>query len=94
MNNLKTKIHYNELEEYGFGPNVMKKNKVCSNCGTVVSAELENCNICGTHLPEETLFIKYISLHKVCPVCNCVVKVNANYCPQCRTVFLKDKNVS
>ena len=94
MSNLKTLTHYNELEEYGFGPNVMKNNKVCSNCGIVVSVELENCNICGTHLPEETLFIKYISLHKVCPVCNCVVKVNANYCPQCRTVFLKDKTAS
>lgn len=94
MSNLKTLTHYNELEKYGFGPNVMKKNKVCSNCGTVVSSELENCNICGTHLPEETLFLKYISLHKVCSVCNSVVKVNANYCPQCRTVFLKDKTAS
>lgn len=87
MNNSKTKSHYSELEEYGFGPNVMKKNKVCTYCGTVVSAEQENCNICGAHLPEETLFIKYISLHKICSVCNCVVKADANFCPQCRTVF-------
>lgn len=94
MNNIKTKSHYSELEEYGFGPNVMKKNKVCTYCGTVVSAELENCNICGAHLPEETLFIKYISLHKICSVCNCVVKADANFCPQCRTVFTKDKTAS
>lgn len=94
MSILKTKAHYKELEEYGFGPNVMKKNKVCVECGSVNSAELENCDICGTPLPEETLFIKYINLHKVCSICNCVVKSDANYCPQCGMVFLKDKTAS
>ena len=94
MSNLKTKTHYSELEKFGFGPNVMKKNKVCSECGAVVSSEFENCGICGALLPEETLFIKYISLHKVCPECNCVVKADANYCPQCRAVFTKDKTAS
>lgn len=94
MSNLKTITHYNELEEFGFGPNVMKKNKVCSECGAIVSAELENCNFCGAKLPKETLFIKYISLHKICPVCNCVVKSDANFCSQCRTIFSKDKTAS
>ncbi len=94
MSNLKAITHYNELEEYGFGPNVMKKNKVCSNCGTVISAELEKCNICGTLLPEETLFLKYISLHRVCPTCDCIVKADANFCPQCRTFLSKDKTAS
>lgn len=91
MSDLKTKTHYKELEEYGFGPNVMKKNKVCSNCGIVVSAELENCNICGAPLPADTLFVKYVYLHKVCQVCNCVVKNDSHFCPQCGNVLFEDK---
>ncbi len=91
MSNLKTKKHYSKLEEYGFGPNVIKKNKVCSDCGAVVSSEFENCNICGTLLPKDTLFVKYVSLHKVCQVFNCVVKDDSHLCPQCGNVLSEDK---
>lgn len=87
MIDLKTKAHYDELEEYGFGPNIMKKIKVCSNCGSVNSSEFEICNICESILPQETLFQKYVSMHKMCSECGCIVRVEAKYCPQCRALL-------
>ena len=28
-------IHFRNLEQFGFGPNVMKKTKVCPKCGQI-----------------------------------------------------------
>ena len=50
---------YNLLENYGFGPNVMKKKKICLKCRNVSNANEEQCLICGETLPEETLFDQY-----------------------------------
>lgn len=43
-------------DEFGFGPAVMKKKKVCTWCKHICNAEECFCHICGTELPSETLF--------------------------------------
>lgn len=57
----KEDLRYNLLETYGFGPNVMKRKKVCMNCGFVSDANHTVCVKCGNDLLEETLYDKYIN---------------------------------
>ena len=49
----------NVRDEFGFGPGVMKKKKVCSYCKTVCNTEGNFCHICGTILPAKTLYDIY-----------------------------------
>ena len=47
-------IHFRNLEQYGFGPNVMKKIKVCPKCGQIAKKGAFFCRSCGAFLPRET----------------------------------------
>lgn len=49
-------LRYRNMEDFGYGSNVMKKTKVCPNCGKMVNARFRNCPDCGGQLSSETLF--------------------------------------
>ena len=72
-----------QLEHYGFGPNVMKKTKVCTTCGQLASARSMICSRCGARLPFATLFDNYKRRHPHCPHCNTILASDTKYCPHC-----------
>ena len=41
------KIRYRNMEDFGFGPNVMKKTKICAKCGRMAEANARTCPECG-----------------------------------------------
>ena len=47
-------LRFKTMEEFGFGPNVMKHTKVCAQCGQAVNTEAADCPNCGEKLPGET----------------------------------------
>lgn len=53
-----------QLERFGFGPNVMKKTKVCTSCGHITKARSFLCPRCGGRLPFATLFDSYQRRHR------------------------------
>lgn len=77
------KAKYRQLEQYGFGPNVMKKTKVCPDCGQLSGARALICSQCGARLPFATLFDRYKRRHPCCPHCGTVLTAGAKYCPHC-----------
>ena len=77
------KARLKNLEDFGFGPNVMKKTKVCTKCGQTIKASASYCPECGERLPPETLFDRYKKQHKCCPECDTVLALDSLYCPNC-----------
>lgn len=77
------KTRYENLEDFGYGPNVMRNTKVCSGCGQTIHASASYCPACGEKLPTETLFDRYKKQHKSCPDCDTVLAPNSQYCPHC-----------
>lgn len=73
------------MEEFGFGPNEMKKYKVCSHCYTITSTELDVCPVCSKGLPQFSLYELYAKKHYTCSKCKTVVPHNSKFCPQCGT---------
>ena len=47
-------LRFKAMEEFGFGPNVMKNTKVCSQCGQAVNADTAYCSGCGAKLRQMT----------------------------------------
>ena len=45
--------------EFGFGPEAMKMKKVCRCCKYICNTEGNFCHICGSVLPDKTLFELY-----------------------------------
>lgn len=74
---------FRNLEQYGFGPNVMKKTKICAKCGQISKTGAFFCRACGAFLPRETLFDRYRRQHTCCSRCGTVLTKDANYCPHC-----------
>ena len=83
------KLRYRNMEDYGFGPNVMKKTKVCDRCGKMVGANAKTCPECGEKLSGETLFDRYKRMHKCCPDCDKVLSADSQYCPNCGKQILR-----
>jgi len=77
------KLRYRNMEYFGFGPNVMKKTKVCTHCGRMAKANARNCPECGEKLPRDTLFDRYKQQHQCCPTCDTVLAADSQYCPNC-----------
>lgn len=71
------------LLEYGFGPETMRRRKICPNCGRANSSRETCCADCGAILPEKTLYDFYRSRHRCCPGCGIAVTDVAQYCPEC-----------
>ena len=76
-------IYFRNLEQYGFGPNVMKKTKVCPKCGQIAKKSSFFCRSCGAFLPRETLYDRYRRQHTCCVGCGTVLTKDAKYCPHC-----------
>ena len=83
------KVKYKNMADFGFGPIVMKKTKVCKNCGHMVKGRFTNCPECGEKLPKETLFDRYKKQHLNCPECDTVLASDSLYCPNCGKPVLK-----
>lgn len=77
------KTRFKNMEDFGYGPNVMRKTKVCSKCGQVIKATASYCPDCGEQLPKETLFDRYKRQHACCPDCDTVLAPDSLYCPNC-----------
>ena len=83
------KLRYKKLEKFGFGPNVMKKNKVCPRCGSLVAAKLGLCPDCHEKLSAETLFDRCKRLHGSCAGCDTILPPGSRYCPNCGKPVMK-----
>lgn len=79
MTDCKLKI----LEHYGFGPNVMKRAKVCPHCRAIVPSGSPVCPDCGLGLMQTTLFDSYCAMHVRCEKCGAVLSADSQFCPDC-----------
>ena len=86
-------MRFKNLERFGFGPNVMKKLRVCPRCGKVVKTRADTCPECGEILPCETLFDRYKRRHLCCSACDTVLSTDSRYCPNCGKLILTVKNM-
>jgi len=80
---LTEKVRFKNLERFGFGPNIMKKLRVCPRCGKTVRSKASDCPECGEKLPLDTLFDRYKRRHKCCPECDTILTPDAQYCSNC-----------
>ena len=71
------------MEYFGFGPDAMKKVKVCSVCGHPSDRSEHFCVECGHRLPDKTLYNIYMERHRVCAACDTILLDQMTYCPQC-----------
>ena len=76
-------IRIENMERFGFGPESMKKIKVCSHCGEPSEAFETVCRYCNNELPKETLFHLYRAKHAFCSSCDTVVPKWMRFCPNC-----------
>jgi len=76
-------VRFRDMERYGFGPNVMKKTKICAKCGQISKKSAIICQSCKALLPRGTLYDRYRSQHPCCSKCGTVLANDAKYCPQC-----------
>ena len=76
-------IYFRNLEQFGFGPNVMKKIKICPKCGQIAKKGTFFCRSCGAFLTRETLYDHYRRQHRCCPECDTVLTADSLYCPNC-----------
>lgn len=74
---------FRNLERFGFGPNVMKKIKICQKCGQIATKGSFFCRTCGAFLTRETLYDRYRRQHICCTGCGTVLTKDAKYCPHC-----------
>ena len=84
------KIRREGMQQYGFGPDAMKKVKVCTECGQILSSDQQFCTECGYRLPDKTLYDIYREGHKRCSSCDTVLSKEMGYCPQCGTFVEPD----
>ena len=78
-------LHEHNMEFFGFGPEAMKKVKICAHCGTAATASRNCCALCGEKLPQETVFDYYLKMHRSCKKCGNVLQDNAVFCAHCGT---------
>ena len=71
------------MKHYGFGPEEMKKIKVCKSCGAKSGATETVCSTCGELLSNKTLYDEYKGRHVYCKNCDTVLAKDSRFCPQC-----------
>lgn len=82
-------LRFSKMEHFGYGPNVMRKKKVCPACGRMVGAKIRTCPDCREQLSDETLFDQYKRQHMCCPDCDTVLAADSRYCPNCGKRIIK-----
>jgi len=75
------------MAQHGFGPDAMRKIKVCGSCGMGADAEQQFCKECGARLNDTTLFDLYKKNHLYCPDCGTVLPDSARFCSHCGRKF-------
>ena len=70
-------------ERYGFGVAMMKRIKVCAQCGAISPAISNACKQCKAQLPRLTLFQHYQRKQPACPICDTLLADYMRYCPYC-----------
>lgn len=83
------RLRAEQLERYGFGPEIMQKTKICPCCSGLVTNGENICPVCGRALPGLTLFAWYMQQHEVCSSCGTVVSGDGSYCPHCGKLLRK-----
>ena len=81
------------MEHYGFGPDAMKKIKICRNCGMTFPVQETICGTCGEKLPIENVYQQYKKRQSTCPECGTIVSSKKRFCPQCGKQLIKDQIV-
>ena len=76
-------IHFRDLEQFGFGPNVMKKIKICPKCGQIAKKYSVFCHSCRAFLTGKTVYDDYRRKHRCCTGCGTVLTADARFCPHC-----------
>lgn len=83
-------LKFHNMELFGYGPNVMKKNKVCPHCGLMVNVKTKSCPECGNELSNESLYDKYKQHHISCPNCGTILSTGSQYCSHCGIRVIQD----
>ena len=82
------KVRTESMQYLGFGPQAMKRLKICTSCGEPVPSDKIFCRECGAPLPKMNLYQSYSARHKVCRTCSTVVSDSSVYCPQCGGIIV------
>lgn len=77
------RLKFEQLEQFGFGPGIMRRTKLCPSCNSLVTDGGHSCPVCGRALPALTLLRWYEQQHLHCPHCGTVLREDARYCPRC-----------
>lgn len=72
-----------KLGSYGMGPYIMKKIKICPQCGQIARRTSPICPACKKMLTRKTLFDEYKKMHFCCPSCDIPLTGDSRYCPRC-----------
>lgn len=72
-----------QLARYGFGPEAMRKTRVCPCCDKLVTDGGKICPACGRALPELSLLTWYEQQHPQCIHCGTILREGSRYCPRC-----------
>ena len=83
MNQKVSDVRHKGMDFYGFGPDAMKKIKVCSECGKKLNIGEKFCTECGKELSQDSLYDMYRKAHLYCKYCDIVVSDNSKYCLKC-----------
>ena len=78
------------MEKYGFGPETMRRTRICPVCSRATTAEGPCCPSCGAVLPGETLYDRYRREHPCCPCCGAVLRTLQGFCPHCGARLKKE----
>lgn len=93
MVDLQKEYFVESMRRFGFGPDVMKRTKVCRVCGSSCAAAETYCHACDAILPRETLYDQYKAHHLSCPRCDTVVSSTYLFCPKCGNYLRRKNNI-
>ena len=79
-----------DLLDFGFGTDVMKRTTVCPNCRSMENSGNSLCSKCGAALTGPTLYEYYRTQHKSCPDCGSVLSDFMDFCPKCGRSLKED----
>lgn len=77
------RLKFEQLEQFGFGPRIMRRTKLCPCCSSLVTDAGRTCPSCGSALANLTLLRWYEQQHLRCPSCGTVLREDSCYCPHC-----------
>ena len=77
-------LKYRKMDaDCAFGPDAMRRVKVCPGCGAAVRAKERRCPCCGARLPEGTVYQVWLARQPRCGSCGAPAAPSARFCPRC-----------